>query len=67
MKKNKCMSSNKQIKIVCSECGSDDVLVDAWVRWDYVSQQYVIHDILDDSFCNNCEGECKTKEITTEV
>ena len=29
-------------KLVCSKCGSDDINVDAFVRWDVKSQQFVL-------------------------
>ena len=52
-----------RIKQVCTTCGSDDVIIDAWAKWDVETQQAELHNVFDNRFCNNCESECKIKEI----
>lgn len=47
-----------KIKPVCTECGSDDVLRDAFADWDNEKQDWVLQNTFDFSFCNNCENEC---------
>lgn len=45
---------------VCKNCGSEDVVKDAWASWDKVSQEWVLNDFFDDNdFCKECEGEAK--------
>lgn len=45
-------------KPICSECGSDDVLMDAYARWDVDAQEWVLNSTHDDTVCERCEGEC---------
>lgn len=51
--------SRQKVKVVCSYCGSDDVVADAYVAWDYEGQCWkVVEAFNEDSFCSNCDGEC---------
>ena len=51
------------VRIKCAECGSEDVLCDAWAQWDYNVQDWVLHSVMDKpTFCNSCEGECSVEE-----
>lgn len=43
---------------ICSSCGSTDVLRDAWGMWDIDKQDWVLQNVFDAAFCNNCDGEC---------
>lgn len=54
--------SKKKVKIVCRDCGSEDVVRDAWAEWDVENQEWVLQDYFDAAYCNNCEGECKLEE-----
>ena len=48
-----------KIKKVCSTCGSEDVLADAYAEWDVAAQDWVVQDVMDKGhFCNKCDGEC---------
>lgn len=47
----------KPVRMVCSHCGNDRVFRDAWVEWDVETQAWVIADIFDYAYCNDCEGE----------
>ncbi len=55
------MSTPKLI-MVCRECGSEDVVRDAWAQWDPDKQDWVLENVFDAAFCNNCEGECSIDE-----
>lgn len=46
-------------KPVCNRCGSDAVLRDAYAEWDVEKQDWVLQNVFDDAFCEDCEGECK--------
>lgn len=50
----------KRIKKVCSLCGSEDVLIDAYAQWDVEKQDFVLNCTFEYSFCfcNKCQGEC---------
>jgi hypothetical protein len=42
---------------VCSECGSEDILFDA-----FVDQNGEVVSTFDDCFCPECDGECTPVE-----
>jgi hypothetical protein len=46
-----------RIRIVCSWCGSDNVLRDAWASWDVDKQDWVLGAVFDAGFCQACECE----------
>ena len=51
-------------RAVCSKCGSEDVLFDAYVSWNKEKQDMEIANTFDKgSFCNSCDGECSVKWI----
>lgn len=56
----------KKIKMVCSECGSDMVMVDAWAYWNFDKQEWELYNTFDYSYCETCEGDCHIKEIEIE-
>ena len=47
---------------VCSECGSVDVVCDAWVEWDSEKKEWVIQNIFDYEYCLVCDGETTIKD-----
>lgn len=49
-----------KVKYVCTECGSEDVVSDAWASWDIETQQWVLEDTFDMSYCRSCESESNT-------
>jgi hypothetical protein len=52
------MATTKE-KPVCSACGSDDVLMDAYAVWDNAAQDWVPNSTHEATVCNACEGECR--------
>jgi hypothetical protein len=42
----------------CNECGSTDVLADAYATWNIETQEWEILNIFDNYVCNVCGGEC---------
>ena len=52
----------KKLKMVCSTCGSDQVLRDAWAEWDVASQDWVLQNVFDAAYCEKCEGETSINE-----
>lgn len=38
----------------CTRCRSEDVVRDAWASWDYDKQEWVIDNVFDEGFCNDC-------------
>jgi len=53
------------VKMVCSNCGSDDVTRDAVVRWSIQSQQWEVSNVFDNSDCEAC-GETRLSEVVVE-
>lgn len=50
------------IRIICSQCGSDDVKRDAWATWDEDAQQWVLDNVFDEAWCDACEGSTSLEE-----
>ena len=50
------------IRIVCRDCGSEDVARDAWASWDVERQEWVLGAVLDDGHCHRCEAPAKLVE-----
>ena len=47
-----------KITYVCRDCGSDDLLADAWAQWDEEKQEFVLMDAnLGSYWCRQCDGE----------
>lgn len=47
-----------KVRKVCKECGSEDVVSDAWVGWNIETQEWDSVDIVFDmEYCKNCDGE----------
>lgn len=52
-----------KVRQVCSTCGSEDVVCDAYASWDFEKQKWVLHQTYDKgAHCENCEGECRIVE-----
>jgi hypothetical protein len=48
--------------MVCSHCGSENVLCDAYAEWDFDAQQWEIQNTFDKGgYCVDCDGECRIK------
>lgn len=52
-----------QTTYCCENCGSDDVVRDAWAAWDSELQMWVADQIFDNAYCRSCEGETSLKEV----
>lgn len=51
-------------KVVCTSCGSDDVVVDAWAEWNVPKQQWQLAETFESTaYCRNCDGECSIREV----
>jgi len=44
-------------RYVCSHCGSERVLLDAWAAWSVESQSWKLADIFQNAYCEDCSGE----------
>ena len=61
--------SKTKIKKVCKYCGSENVLFDAYARWDINKQELVLLSTTEDHYCEDCDGETTIidEEIITET
>ena len=51
-----------KIKMVCSECGGEDVVKDAWASWSEENQEWELLTTFDNTYCNDCEESHELKE-----
>ncbi len=52
------------VNIVCAECGSDDMLINAAVRWNTEKQNYDVWNVFDGGHdCGDCGHPCDIKEV----
>jgi uncharacterized OB-fold protein len=60
--------AKKKETVSCKACGSEYVVRDAWVEWDYKEQDWVIKDVFDYAHCEDCNGKTELvwKELTEE-
>ena len=56
-------SNPHPIDIVCGECGSRNVMRDAWAVWNTETQRWELGNVFDDGHCEDCEGEASLEEI----
>lgn len=52
-----------RISFVCKNCGSSDVLLDAWAKWNAELQKWVLSDTLTHEYCEVCESETSMIEV----
>jgi len=50
----------------CSECGSTEVLHDAWAEWNEPEQRLELAETFDATHCRQCDGECKMVTVPLE-
>jgi hypothetical protein len=56
--------TNDKVQMVCSRCGSTDVLSDAYARWNTKAQRWKLESTFDKgAYCANCDGECRIEEV----
>ena len=53
-----------RIEWVCSECGSDEVLHDAYAIWNSETQDFELRSVHDDCVCEGC-GEHNSAIISS--
>jgi hypothetical protein len=54
----------RAIEIVCSKCGSSDVVRDATAAWNVELQQWELCAVQDAGYCNECDmGEVELQEV----
>ena len=59
----------KKVRMVCSECGSENVVVDAYASWNFDTQEWEVASTHDKgSYCEDCDDEVyiDSKEVETD-
>lgn len=56
----------KKLRMVCSVCNSEDVLIDSYIQWNYEKQDFEIASQFHNAYCVECDGECNIKTIEEE-
>jgi hypothetical protein len=55
--------SKHRVKMVCSQCGSEDVFADAYAAWDADAQAWEVTQTFEKGgYCNKCDGETRIEE-----
>lgn len=54
---------------VCDRCGGEDVVVDAYARWNPYKNDFELDAVFEYCYCNECEEECdlEDKEVEDET
>jgi len=52
-----------RITMICAECGSKNVMRDAWAEWDETRQEWVLGPVFDQAACEDCGGETRLVEL----
>lgn len=55
-----------KIKIVCSHCGGENVMRDAYAAWNPETQQWELGNVFDQGYCEDCGGEATLDELPLE-
>ena len=50
------------IKILCGTCGGDNVMRDAYAEWDVGAQDWILKNVFDQGYCDDCGGEASLTE-----
>lgn len=48
---------------ICKDCGTDNVVRDAWAAWSPHENKWVLETTFDHAHCFNCEGQTSLEEI----
>lgn len=53
-----------RVKMVCSHCGSEDVVADAYAKWNVDSQAWQVAQTFDKGgYCSQCDGETRIERL----
>lgn len=50
------------IEIRCDHCRGDNVMRDAFARWNITAQKWELSSVFDQGYCDDCEGETRLVE-----
>lgn len=54
-------------KVICSHCGSEDVMADAYASWNKVDQVWEVESIFEKGgYCSSCDMMINIQTVTEE-
>lgn len=56
----------QKLNYVCSSCKSEDVVLDAYAKWNKENQKWVLGNAYETAYCNICEADTRLQELTLE-
>jgi len=52
------------VAMVCRECGSTDVVADAYAAWDTEKQEWTVANVFEKgAYCDECDGETRIDAV----
>lgn len=48
---------------ICQYCGSDQISADAYAKWDYQNQEWILSSVYENGYCTSCETDISDIEM----
>lgn len=55
-----------KLRMVCEDCGSEEVTRDAWAEWNVETQDWELGAVFDYAYCHRCQGDAHIEEAPVE-
>ena len=55
--------ADEPVRMVCRDCGSEDVTREAWAAWDAAAQDWVLRAVFDHAFCHRCLNAAQLEAV----
>lgn len=52
-----------KVEKVCCHCQGTNVVKDAWAEWDKEKQEWVLSQVFDNAYCQDCESDTRLEDI----
>jgi len=54
------------VRMVCEDCGSEEVTRDAWAEWNVATQDWGLGAVFDYAYCHRCQRDARIEEVPME-
>jgi hypothetical protein len=51
-----------KVRMVCEDCGSEEVSRDAWADWNVKTQDWELGAVFDYAYCHRCQGDARIEK-----
>ena len=51
-----------KVRMVCADCGSEDITRDAWAEWNVEAQDWQLGAVFDYAYCHRCQSTARIEE-----